>query len=387
MIKIKDNPYISECESSTFSVLFNKFNNKPVNIIHALIKYPEWSADIDIFQYVKKIRDLRNNKKTYFLFDASTEGFSPFSTYFFDILYNNCRKYNISPKKIIIATSNFKDEENLKIYNKKHSIHKHSIKIFCFFSFKKMMLDMIEDHYGEDINAKKMLKKMKHKTNILYDKKPGLSLSRVNRAHRILAQYLLYQYNLAGQFVISQDAINKHEVEQVLHKYNVNKKNLYEWTTQLPIVADTTDFKTNHALFLNSELHSCTLFQIVNETHVDDQDRTSLFLSEKTFRSIAYMQPFLIYGQPGCNKLLEDNGFKLYHDLFDYSFDKIRDTKKRYLAILETIEHALEHLNNLNRDKQIEWKFSMEDTLKHNFSLLMDEDYDKKNFKKLIGEL
>lgn len=385
---INKNSYIKYCSSSSFTVLFDNFNrNKDIKFIHSMIKYPNWNLkNIDILQYVTNLDELKKDPKTYFIFDASCEGFSPFDPNFFDILYYSCKVNNVSPKKIIFVSSNMKDIKNIKNYNKLNSI-KESINVFCFLSFKKTMSELVQRKFGKEINKKTVFKYFKNQTEKEYKGKYGLSLSRVNRKHRIFANFTLHDLGLSDKFNISQNRINHNEAKEVMKTFNIDFKKFSKWQSLLPLIVDTDNFEINYALTLNSHLHNSTLFQIVNETHTDNWKNTSLFYSEKTFQSIAHMQPFLIFGQKGCNYALEKFGFKLYHDLFDYSFDNISDTRSRYLALLESVKTTIKKLDSMSRKEQIEWKFSQEDILKHNFDCLMNEELEKKRFKRLIKSL
>jgi len=383
---IVKNPYITACESSTFSVLFNTFNWKQnINLVHGLMQYPDWQPGINLLSYVENVYQLRNDPNTYFVFDASTEGFSPFRNFFFHNLYESCRLHNVSPEKIIFVSTNMKDSINLNNYNQKNNITK-SIKVFPFLSFKKMMQDMVEDEYEFDFDSVKAFDYFYKECTRQYSGRPGLSLSRVNREHRTLAQFLLHKTKIDRYFKISQAVLSKEEIIHTKKHFRLDE-DFDKWCNALPKTIDTEDFETNHALSLNSHLHNSTIFQIVNETHVKDWKATSMFFSEKTFRSIAHMQPFVIFGQPGCNKTLERLGFRLFHDVFDYDFDEIQNTEKRYRAILDTCSNLLTKLEKMNKHEQVDWRFSQAEVLKHNFSLLMDIDYFKEDFTKLIKTL
>lgn len=383
---IINNPYIVNCESSTFSVLFDYFNwKKEIKLIHGLMQYPDWQPGINLLNYVKNIDQLRSDPNTYFVFDASTEGFSPFKNFFFHNLYESCRLHNVNPEKIIFVSTNMKDPVNLERYNRDNNIQ-NSLKVFCFLSFKKMIQDMVEDTYGFDFDSNTAFAHFQKQAKAQYNSVYGLSLSRVNREHRSLAHYLLKSSNLDKYFDISQDFLSEQEVFHTSKHFCLGQK-FVDWARTLPLTIDTEDFETNHALALNSHLHDSTLFQIVNETHVKDWHGTSMFFSEKTFRPIAHMQPFVIFGQRGCNRFLEQKGFKLFHESFDYAFDDIYDTKKRYLAIIDTCEDLINRLKKMSKQEQIAWRFNQEIILKHNFDLLMNIDYYKLDFKKLIGTL
>lgn len=61
------------------------------------------------------------------------------------------------------------------------------------------------------------------------------------------------------------------------------------------------------------------------------------FLTEKTFMSILYEQPFIIYGSPGIHQLLVEHGFELYDEIFDYSFDSYDNDSDRINAIINNL--------------------------------------------------
>ena len=126
------------------------------------------------------------------------------------------------------------------------------------------------------------------------------------------------------------------------------------------------------------------MFQLVNETHLNDWKGTSLFYSEKTFRSIYHMQPFLIWGQQGLNRRFADYGYKLYDDWFDYSFDDIKDPVKRWNALWKEITKKIDYIRDMRSLSQhIAWKFKNENVLKHNFRTLLEGKYTQEIFKKM----
>jgi hypothetical protein len=149
------------------------------------------------------------------------------------------------------------------------------------------------------------------------------------------------------------------------------------WKNSLPLVIDITDFKINQSQNMNSHIHDQTLFQIVNETFVENWDQTSLFYSEKTFKPILHAQPFLIYGQQGCNRYLENMGYKLYTDWFDYTFDDEPNNIMRYKKLLLSVENAVKEIKRLDISEYSNWRFKNEEILTHNISTLLSHQYSK----------
>jgi len=87
--------------------------------------------------------------------------------------------------------------------------------------------------------------------------------------------------------------------------------------------------------------------------------------SEKTAVPLMYNKPFLIAGGAHSHRHLEDMGFKLYDEIFDYSFDKILDLEKRMEALIEQV---------VELDKKIQ---------QHGYQALLDKIKDKLVFNKI----
>lgn len=383
---IIENDYVKECQKNAFSALLKTSNWKPhLKFIHSVIKYPKWHSEIDLLQYVEDLHLLRNDPNTYFIFDASEEGFSPFEKYFFCNLYKSCNTHNIPYEKIIFVSSNLKDRENVIFYNNQNSISQ-GIHVFTFPSYKHSIQQIVRENYGLEFNESAAYTYYKARCHNDYKGIPAISLSRTNREHRSLANFLLYANNLEKYFQISQSVLTEEEIKYTKQHYPLSK-NFDAWNKTLPRIVDTDQFNQNQKINLDLNLHSNSIFQIVNETHVKTWNNTSLFFSEKTFRPIALMQPFLIFGQPGCNKKLEQFGFKLFYDIFDYRFDNIEDTKKRYTAIIKNCNRVLKELEDMSISRQIEWRFKNKEALQHNFSLLMDNNACEIALQNLIKKL
>ncbi len=76
-----------------------------------------------------------------------------------------------------------------------------------------------------------------------------------------------------------------------------------------------------------------TVFNLILEsTH------TSPFLTEKTYSAVLAKKPFIILGEQGIHTRLENLGFKLYNELFDYSFDRDMNLKGRITSICDQIK-------------------------------------------------
>jgi hypothetical protein len=378
----------------------NDIVHDDITIVTVLIGYPKWYPDTDFFTYVKKRvqNQMKEDKKCFFLFDASTEGFSTiYGEPYFDILYKMAEKYDIDPRRIFFTSSNMKDNDNIMRYNMEHNI-KTSINVFTYLNFEQMIFGTagqteieLSENLDVDAVVEKRINTAVKRTKLKYHhpefSKLGLSLSRVNRPHRTFSAMEIFNSNHFKDMYVSHGSLKGMNLDYYLTEMpfpnsGVNFQQLKNFKKQLPLIVDTEDFKTNHATALHSDLNDQSLFQIVNETFVNDWHGTSLFWSEKTFRSIYHMQPFVIWGQPGINKRMVDYGYKLYDDWFDLSFDDINDPVKRWRALWKEVRKQMDYIRTLPTVKQhIRWKFKNERVLVHNFRTLLEGKYTKETFK------
>jgi hypothetical protein len=58
---------------------------------------------------------------------------------------------------------------------------------------------------------------------------------------------------------------------------------------------------------------------LVTETEFSNANPNNFFTSEKTFKPIIGMRPFMVYGQAPLRQYLKDSGFDIFEDIFDYS--------------------------------------------------------------------
>jgi len=104
-----------------------------------------------------------------------------------------------------------------------------------------------------------------------------------------------------------------------------------------------------------------TCFSIVAETRVD---LDYLFISEKTYKPIAFYHPFILVAQPKILQHLRSNGFETYENLFDESYDLELDFNVRFEKVISNIKNY----NKIPYDKLTQ------DKLQHNHDLFFNRD-------------
>jgi len=355
---ITPNPYFWSPESeTTLTKQFISLEHLDISYIKLLLNYPvPLYHGVDLFQYIDKASlDQLQTGKTILTFDSIFEGFSPSITPIATALYNSCIIHNINPKKIFFFTGNLID----------NSAEINIIPIF--------ILDHFPDWENTLVGKLKRARQLCNNNYIKFI----LSLSRRNRRHRVLAHCMLFNSELFKDSLISQDMLDFNIPLHSLEKMEVTIDQYQDFKTSLPLIADENQFDINEPFNALPELHSQTIFSIVNETVADNVNNTTLFFSEKFLKPIINFQPMLIYGQQGINKKLSLLGFKSYESYFNLDFDDEPDDIIRYKKLLISANEAVRFLETLSREDQIEWRFKNAKLLKYNYAAFLENIHTK----------
>lgn len=392
-------PWLNLTETTlSLTIINHLFPNHNLKIFNLTLIYgSDFEEETDILSPAldeKSLQELQTNPRTILIIDCSAEGWIPF--YFpkenypeseapfamFNSIYFSCSKHNIDLKQIIYFSSNLKDNINLKLFCKKTN-NTDKINIFTFIGFKFIVNQMLSETKFSNIDVMKEYVQHSLQTNY---KKSNLftSLSRITRLHRVYANYQLYKY-FKKYTKISNDKITDLDVYNFCQKFpKIDENEFRRFATETPFTIDTTDFYFNHATELYLNLTSAGLIDIVLETEVESYQGLTLFFSEKTFKPIARLQPFIIFGQKGCHRELEKQGFQLYHELFNYNFDDIDDPYERFNKILKNVLRTVKKLKNLPKDDQIKWRLKLSEKYEKNFYQLQDFTKEKNELEKIL---
>lgn len=90
------------------------------------------------------------------------------------------------------------------------------------------------------------------------------------------------------------------------------------------------------------------------------------FITEKTYRPMASMRPFIVVGPYHSLQFIKSFGFKTFSAIIDESYDNIQDPKKRFIAVCESIRAFVDRpLESVKTDLA-----QIKDILIHNRSCL-----------------
>ena len=201
-----------------------------------------------------------------------------------------------------------------------------------------------------------------------------LSFNRIMRPHRVALCYLAIKHELLDTGTFSF----LHIVEDsVVPKLSM----LVDRTDQFDIIAekihklvpleidthhlDTASKKSFYTVDINKkDLYSNSYVHITTETQFDQY--STPFFSEKTWRPILNLQPFIYLGNYKALNTLRTLGFKTFHPFIDESYDQEPDPKKRF----SMIETQIKKFAHMTTQQVHDWYHSITDILLHNQQLL-----------------
>jgi len=124
-----------------------------------------------------------------------------------------------------------------------------------------------------------------------------------------------------------------------------NKAELYQWVFEqgCEIFAAEHESMRSHVPFQNftgelDQVMCDSNISLIIETYFHRPD--VIAFSEKVFRALQLPRPFLLYCAPGSIKVLKEQGFDVYDDVVDHSYDLEEDGITRQIKILDELEKS-----------------------------------------------
>lgn len=130
------------------------------------------------------------------------------------------------------------------------------------------------------------------------------------------------------------------------------------------------DYQHNTHQLINKNFFTDAYWNIVVETHISEH---TLFLTEKTFKPILNLQPFIIVGAPGSLALLHELGYKTFGHWIDESYDSVKDPELRLCKCLQIVEQLAKMQHSEHQKIMLE----MQHILLHNQQHFLSSKRDK----------
>jgi hypothetical protein len=195
-----------------------------------------------------------------------------------------------------------------------------------------------------------------------------LFICKNNRARNHRAQLMdhLYSNNLLEHGHVSWHGTDK-ELLTYQFKY---------WHPE--VLTLDQEYQNNHKpvyQFFQPYQSDLSLIELVTETEVDYK-----FITEKSYVPIFYKKPFLILGSKNIHKILKDQGFELFEEIIDYSFDSLDSAELRMQGIIKNLDKL--------KSKDYNSLYSMiKDKLAYNYEHAVQMAYDKSLIPEIVFEV
>lgn len=209
-----------------------------------------------------------------------------------------------------------------------------------------------------------------------------LCFNRSLRSHRYYLAYMFMKQGLLDQGIFSfvNDNDDQIKIRRDLEKFEGSKisdDDFQKLMSLLPIELDTqaltSDQKRGFTTDNNKkEWYTDSYIHLISETSFDIDDMYEPFFSEKTFRPIINLQPFIMIGNVYSLKRLHQLGFKTFSPYIDESYDNERDPKQR----MQMIQKEILKLSQLSMQQLHDLYYRFEDILIDNFNTMMSYQND-----------
>ena len=308
----------------------------------------------------KYLEDLQSGRAL-LLIDQSVEGYQ--TQWLWEWFHKKCESYNINPSAIIYLTGNQQCTKQYESWHTEYAIDQPKLKVLASTSLSLYIYQTYQQNHLTILFDDILDYKKKNLKNIsLYD------CTNLRPRHQRVLNFL----HLTNANLISEGKISIGDKKdwpkfsiQYLKKHNLPANIVKEATAPLTI---------NHSRMSDSEYHvyitrilndvyQDTWVSLITESSYFDYEH-SVFISEKTFKPIACMQPFIIVGSKHTLKYLKQLGYRTFDGFIDESYDDC-DDNDRFAAIIKSLEKIKQI------EDKISWLASMREILEHNHKLFL----------------
>lgn len=377
---IKNEILVSDYETNPTNNSINLYVITPFGGASSTYGYDyTYNEKKSFFYFIPKntLNLIKNDKSVFLFINYSNEGSIDFN--WFRIIHRDSEKFGIPLNKIIFCISDYFIEINYNIWKQNDEINESdSINLlYLNWSLNSKAKELFEIYNGHDTNFNEYTNKcsiaIKNEVNSV-NLRPYkfLMMNRRLRPHRMYSVALFHSMGIMDQCLVSYDIETMLTSQMDFHSINTNIEN--EIITQNIInsfnelksskpkkVIDYEDLENVWGFnfeqkepYLNSYIH------ITPETNFFE---IGGYFSEKTWKPIGNLQPFIFIGPAHGLTELKKLGFKTFSPFINESYDLELDPTIRFKMIIEEIER----LSKLSIEEIHNWYHSIfEDVILYN---------------------
>lgn len=326
------------------------------------------------------LKDPKN--KFYCVINFCNEG--TLTGHVFDYLYNICERYHIPTYKLIFVIACADLEFLHDEYCENKGIHEKDricVKYWTWSIREKVdeAIQIIADESGhrrvnlltEEKSTIVMPKDLDENKDIIRNKK-FLMFNRRMRDHRVLF-ISLFGRDFIDKNYISYDFDHCHDASEI--QFFEERVNEEFWEYGLKNMKDVIENKPKSVIDFEEVFRTvgfgCEDKRPYMDSYIHLTSETNfyepgVYFSEKTWKPIINLQPFIMMNYYNSLEYLKKLGMKTFSPFIDESYDKIRDGKERASAIYKEIKR----LDSLPIEELHNWYNSIKPILLHNREVL-----------------
>ncbi len=345
----------------------SRFFSKDSLVVHTEYSSTFWNRDP--FEIAESIRShIVKTGKTKLVFIAMGDGFA-FSL--LDTVDKIVRHISntILIDNIIYVSSAHNTESNVNVY-KEHCATHNWIPLTLGFlnTWELSAYSLINENGIDRYQAFNTTPRLKSKNTLCFNRR-GTShrwytvaefIKRKLLDKSYFSFYQTYKEQNVEQVVLKtthQDVLDVLWDSREMFPLEINMK-IADWFDNL----NTEDL----AMYNNSYFSLITETKFFKEMHSNCGHLDQIFLTEKTYRTIANKHPFILMSRPGSLGALVNDGYKTFHPYIDETYDTIEDDELRLKAILDETER----LHKFTDQEWLEFQTAVEPILLHNFNVV-----------------
>lgn len=233
------------------------------------------------------------------------------------------KKHDISTEQIVFLNG------NLTILNDEKHV---------YVNFWESISEYYHDNFGE------------FKENLIKDicshkirKNKFICLQRRPHPARIAIFLDLYDNRNEGILTLGKDDNTecfRHDVKWFTYHFSDKLNSFNKIRHLLPYEYDVNLRKNNPTHDKNIEKFTDSYLHVVAETYFFNRT-DQLFFSEKIFKPVVFMQPFVLFSQTGSLQAFRNLGFKTFPTIIDESYDEIIDDIQRYNMAMTSVKNFI----------------------------------------------
>jgi len=170
--------------------------------------------------------------------------------------------------------------------------------------------------------------------------------------------------------------LRKPHRDDIIKRINLTNA-LYSYVDRGLTLDDDMDHVDHWQRHLSSSWYDSTSFSLVVESKVD-QDT---FISEKTFKPLAYYHPFIVLGTPNTLAYLCELGFQTFDYLYNEDYDTILDYNQRIDAVCKLVDDLIPQHKTMFADSRTQ------EVLQHNHDLFFHDSIEQRFVDEIVNQV